>query len=67
LKFDPSREALEKDLVDRGTRYLELTKLPYAHRLLVGTTLDEPAEEVLPPIKVPTRKITLLLYRLMLR
>ncbi|CZS94021.1 uncharacterized protein RAG0_04060 [Rhynchosporium agropyri] len=46
LRFDPSKPTLEESLVDRGSKYLEMTKLPYAHRLLVGTTLDEPAEEI---------------------
>ena len=67
LKLDPSYKELEKDVVDRGTRYLELTKTPYAHKLLTGTTLDEPAEEVLPPFHVFKKRITLFLRRLMLR
>ncbi|KAH6693395.1 P-loop containing nucleoside triphosphate hydrolase protein [Leptodontidium sp. MPI-SDFR-AT-0119] len=54
LRLDPTHEAIEKDIVDRGSRYLELTKLPYAHKLLTGTTLDEPAEEIDAQIIVDT-------------
>jgi len=49
VKFNTSFEALKESLVSRGTRYLELTSLPYMHKMLAGMTLDEPAEEVILP------------------
>lgn len=46
MRFDASYETLREELISQGTEFIELTKLPYAHKTLVGTTLDEPAEDV---------------------
>ncbi|KUJ07778.1 uncharacterized protein LY89DRAFT_660043 [Mollisia scopiformis] len=46
MKFDPSFTTLKQTLIEQGTQYLELTKAPYAHKTLVGQTLDEPVEEI---------------------
>ena len=46
IKFDASFAALKKDLLARGTRFLELTGSPYAHKMFTGKTTDEPVEEV---------------------
>jgi hypothetical protein len=49
IKFDASFATLRQNLLAQGTQFLELTKTPYAHKLLVGKTLDEPVEEVRNP------------------
>jgi hypothetical protein len=46
IKFDPSFQTLQANLLAQGRRFLEVTKTPYVHKLLIGTTLDEPPEEV---------------------
>ncbi|KAN0108850.1 hypothetical protein V8E51_008592 [Hyaloscypha variabilis] len=46
IKFHSSFESLRLSLLAQGTLYLELTKDSYAHKLLVGKTLDEPVEEI---------------------
>lgn len=44
--FDTSAANVKKDLLARGKQFLELTVSPYAHKMLIGKTLDEPPEEV---------------------
>jgi hypothetical protein len=46
MRFDAQAISLKKDLLLRGKQFLELTGSPFAHKMLVGKTLDEPPEEV---------------------
>jgi hypothetical protein len=46
IRFDASAVSVKKDLLARGNKFLELTGSAYAHKMLIGKTLDEPPEEV---------------------
>lgn len=46
IKFDPSFAVLKQNLLSQGKKFLELTTPLFAHKMLVGKTLDEPVEEV---------------------
>lgn len=46
MRFDASAVNVKKNLLARGKLFLELTGSPYAHKMLIGKTLDEPPEEV---------------------
>jgi hypothetical protein len=46
IRFDASAVNVKKDPLARGNQFLELTGSAYAHKMLIGKTLDEPTEEV---------------------
>lgn len=46
MRFDAQAVKVKKDLLARGKQFLELTGSAYAHKMLIGKTLDEPPEEV---------------------
>jgi hypothetical protein len=51
IKFDAAAATLRESLLAQGTQFLDLIKTSYAHKSLVGKTLDEPVEEV----RIPRR------------
>jgi hypothetical protein len=46
MRFDAQAVKVKKDFLARGKQFLELTGSAYAHKMLIGKTLDEPPEEV---------------------
>ncbi|KAK8112587.1 P-loop containing nucleoside triphosphate hydrolase protein [Apiospora sp. TS-2023a] len=46
MELDPEFAAKQRDFMEQGRRYIDLTTRPYAHKNFVGKTLDEPSYDL---------------------
>ncbi|KAH8885480.1 hypothetical protein GQ53DRAFT_628393, partial [Thozetella sp. PMI_491] len=46
MRFEESAEKVRRRFLAQGRKYLDLTRLPFSHRVCRGNTLDQPSQEI---------------------